>query len=747
MKDMMLQRPYEITPQFAMERERDEDIDLPGLFGTISDNKWLLLIGTSLIAALSLVYSMAATPRYQASALLQVQRSSPATSPQTNAPLVEQPRGSQAATEIPLLTSRTLFADAVNALQLDVAVEPRRFPLVGNFLARRYQSAHAGQVAPPVLGMDSFGWGGERLALDAFVVPDGMRNKPFRLIAGTPGRYTLRDVDGNDLLRGRVGDSASARGVTIDVRELRANEGTMFDLTQRSQLAAVSELADSIEASERGRDSGIIAVSYESTDPETAAQVLGHITSSYIRENLQRNSAEAENSLKFVKEQLPKVRAELTRAQTALNDFQTRSQTTDIDMQTQALLNQLVAINASLQQLRTQQPEISRRFTGEHPAARALGQQIGQLEREKGAIQARMSRLPDIQEGLFRLTRDVDVTNRTYTNLLDQAQKLDIARASAIGNTHVIDRPTVDMTKPVWPKPVPIVAGATTLGGLLLLGFVFLRQTLNRGVEDPAAIERLGLPVYTSIMKSSQEKRSLSARTPRLQHEMHPRLLALDSPSDVAMEALRCLRTSLHFARVDSNSKLLMIVGPNSGVGKTFVASNLGVTVAQAGQRVLVIDADMRRGALHLVLGARPEDGLSELLAGQLPLEEAVRQVRDTPNLSFISRGRLPPNPSELLMRPAFSALLRRLESSYDLIIIDTPPVLAVTDATVIGQHVGTTLMVVRFGMTQEQEITLAKRRLEQSGVTVQGAIVNAVEKRGVGNYVYGYYENRPEAA
>jgi tyrosine-protein kinase Etk/Wzc len=166
--------------------------------------------------------------------------------------------------------------------------------------------------------------------------------------------------------------------------------------------------------------------------------------------------------------------------------------------------------------------------------------------------------------------------------------------------------------------------------------------------------------------------------------------------------------------------------------------------MAQAGQRVLLIDADMRRGTLHHAVGVRSEGGLSELISGQIPVEDAIRKVQGAENLSFISRGEIPPNPSELLMNPAFNELLEQVGPQYDIVIIDTPPVLAVTDAAVIGHQVGTCLMVVRFGLNQQREIALAKQRLEQNGVEVKGAIFNGVQKRSGGHYAYTYYEYLP---
>jgi tyrosine-protein kinase Etk/Wzc len=218
-------------------------------------------------------------------------------------------------------------------------------------------------------------------------------------------------------------------------------------------------------------------------------------------------------------------------------------------------------------------------------------------------------------------------------------------------------------------------------------------------------------------------------------------LLLLSAPSDPATEALRSLRTSLHFARLEAKNNILMISGPSPNAGKTFISANLSAVVAQSGQRVLIIDGDLRLGSLHRMLGGRPEGGLSELISGQIDLAQATRTVANLDNLHFIARGKVPPNPSELLMNERFTVLLDKLKPLYDLIIIDTPPILAVTDAAVIGNHAGTSLMVLRFALNQSREITLAKQRFEQNGVEIKGAIFNAVERRHGGYSSYGYYE------
>lgn len=737
-----------LTPRSAQQAPysgsiRDEEIDLRSLLSTLGDHKRLIFAGTVAFFLASLLYVVLATPKYEANAVVQVERKGTAFPGLSGSPGTQMAQSAEApaATEIQLLTSRSVLSEALGNLDLDVRVEPARFPMVGGFIARHYGGGHPGEVASPWFGLSRYGWGGESLDFGRLEVPEDLVDVPLKLVAGTAGSYTLYDNNGNALLEGQVGQPARADGITALVRSLHANPGMQFQVRRLNTLAILDQLRKDIGASEQGRDSGVIGLSYQNTDPVLARQVLDQVTRAYVHQNVARNSAEAAKRLAFVKRQLPNVRAELDKAQAALTDFQTRTRTLDVAVQNQALLNQTVAIDSAISQLRIQQAELSSKFTPQHPTYKALLAQIGQFQSQKAGLQGQIAQLPDTQRGLFRLTRDVEVTNQTYANLLDQAQQLDIARASAIGNARIIDAAAVNLESPAWPKPIPVLAGGTLLGALVMFGFVLVRQMLRRGVEDPADIELLGLPVYASI-PYSERGREIALNPGRFQSNQ--RLLALNSPSDLAMEALRSLRTSLHFARFKTKNNLLMIAAPSPGVGKTFVAANLAVTIAQSGQRVLLVDADMRRGTLHQALGVRSEGGLSELISGQIPLEEAIRRVAGAENLSFISRGEVPPNPSELLMTPSFNELLAQVGPQYDIVIIDTPPVLAVTDAAVIGHQVGTCLMVVRFGLNQQREIALAKQRLEQNGVEVKGAIFNGVQKRSGGHYAYTYYEYLP---
>jgi tyrosine-protein kinase Etk/Wzc len=717
--------------------QRDDEIDLSELLGTLSDHKWLIGTITGIFILISIAYALLATPIYQATSVVQVEQkvpSLPGLSALTQTLGASSP---EATTETALITSRMVLGAVVDQLKLTIEAYPQRMPLLGNFFARHYASRNPGTVSPPLFDMVGYDWGGAKLDIFQLDVPDGLLDRPLRLIAGKDGTYVLVDDDDNVLIVGNTGQVASSHGVTIQVQTLVANPGTQFRVFRHRRLTVINGLQQAINVNEEGKESGILQMTYDNPDPQFATNVLKQVGELYVRQDVDRNSAEAANSLTFVREQLPNVRRDLERATAALNAYQIKAHSVDINMQTQGLLDQEVSIQANIQKLRLQQADMQRQYTPEHPAYKALIQQIGQLEAQKGGIDKKVGNLPDTQQQLLKLTRDVQVTNDTYTGLLNQAQQLDIARAGTVGNVRIIDKAAVDVTRPVWPKKMIVVLGGALLGGFVALVYVFIRQMLNRGIEDPAVIEKLGLPVYATIPISLREQ-ALQGR--RIHGRGRQHLLVMDAPTDLATEALRSLRTSLHFARLEAKNNVLMISGSSPGVGKTFVSANLATVVAQSSQRVLLIDGDMRMGSLHKVVGGKPEVGLSELISGQADLVAATRRIGTLENLHFIARGKLPPNPSELLMNARFSALLEHLKQMFDLIIIDTPPILAVTDAAIIGHHAGTALLVVRFGLNQAREVALARQRFEQNNVPLKGAIFNAVEKRSRGYYSYAYY-------
>jgi tyrosine-protein kinase Etk/Wzc len=192
---------------------------------------------------------------------------------------------------------------------------------------------------------------------------------------------------------------------------------------------------------------------------------------------------------------------------------------------------------------------------------------------------------------------------------------------------------------------------------------------------------------------------------------------------------------------MEASGNVLMITGPSQNIGKSFVAANLAAVYAQMGQRVLLIDADMRKGHMHKMFDVAQDKGLSEYLSRQIKRDELVEET-EVQGLDFISCGSVPPNPSELLMLAEFGELIEWAKGNYDLVIVDTPPVLAVTDATVVGHYAGINMLVAWFDVTPVKEIEASMRRCEQNGIHIKGCILNGiVKKAGYGSYgEYGYY-------
>lgn len=728
---------------------KDDEIDLRELLGVLFDRKWLIILATALFFVAGVLYALFARPVYQAQAMVQVESKMPTIPGLADLASLGGGGSTAATTEVALLTSRTVIGTAVDQLNLEVQIEPKRFPMLGNFFARRFKPEDDNAVAPPRLGLSRYGWGGDVLQIHRLDVPAPLIDTTLLLEVGQNGKdFLLFDEDGNELLRGRAGTPAKGRGVTLEVDTLRAHPGMRFEVTRLRRLDVVAALQTELKASEQGKDSGILQLSYQDTDPLRAEAFVQRVADAYVRQNVDRSSAEAASQLQFVKDQLPTIRRQVEQAQAAMSAYQSKSKSVDITMQTKGLLEQEVAVEASIQQLRLKQAEMDRSFTREHPAYRALLKQIGDLEGRKGGFQKQVGDLPETQQELLRLTRDLQVSNELYTALLNQAQQLDVARAGAVGNVRIVDPSIVDIANPVAPRKALIVAIATLLGAFLSIAFVFLQRMLNPGIEDPAEIEALGLPVYAAIPLS------VSNTLPKLRKGKHgtrvvadgrQHLLAVTAPADPTVEALRSLRTSLHFAMLEAKNNILAISGPRPGVGKTFVSTNLAAVIAQAGQRVLVIDADMRKGTLHKILGVSHQKGLSDVLGGKLSVDDVIHPVSGLDNMHYMVRGDIPPNPAELLMHPRFAQLLQDMSGKYDLVIVDTPPILAVTDPALVATHAGSSLLVTRFGVNQAKEIELTLQRFEQNGVQIKGAIFNAVEKRATGYYSYGYYEYKSD--
>ena len=726
-------------PRPIYENKEEKDIDLAHLFDTFINNRGLILAITGFFAALGIAYAVLATPVYLASAMIQIQAKGGL--PSLTDVVGTAPAVSPAQTEIALLKSRTVVGGAVEALNLDIIIEPHHFPVIGGYMFRRFEPTEEGELGWYPESFESYAWGGESLRVTQLIVPDKMHGEKLTLEAAENNSFILRDTDGEVVVQGAVGEPIETPDYGVTVAELNARPGTTFTVVKNRTYATTEDYQNRLAAGERGKLSGILNVTLEDTDPEKAVRVLEEVAQRYVDQNIARNAAEATQSLEFLSEQVPEVRKKLDAAQTALNKFQTGNRSVDISAETQSVLDRIVDLERQISEQNLKRTEMERRFTRQHPNFQALMNQISQLQNQKTELEKQIGTLPSTQQELLRLNRDVEVSSETYSMLLNKTQELDIIRAGTVGNVRIVDHAAADIDKPIKPNKPLIVIVATLLGGIIAVAFVYVREALKRGVENPEDIERSGIPVYAAI-PFSEKQGVLEKRLANFKRDKSTAsyLLSINDPADLATEAMRSLRTSLHFAMIEAKNNILMITGPSPAVGKSFVTTNLAAVVAQSGKKVLLVDADMRKGYLHKVMRCQGEKGLSDILSGRITLFDAIQKTQLN-NLHVITHGQLPPNPSELLMHENFSRFVKEISTMYDLVIFDTPPILAVTDAALVGSQAGTTLMVTRYGLNGIKEIEFAKRRLEQNGLMVKGVIFNAVIRKASTYSEYGYYQ------
>ena len=721
--------------------QQAQEIDLMALFGAFLDRKYFIIGLTALFMFVGVVYAVLSTPVYQATAMIQVEDSG------SSVPGLDDMAGmfestSTAVTEIELLKSRSVIGEAVDTLKLDVIAEPNLFPFIGSRAFRKFAPINDDDLAEPSFGASSYAWGGETIDVFRFDVPQSAIGAGFTLVALDNNGVALLNADGEQILKGEVGQELTNSKFSLTVRTLHARPGTEFTITRQDRLNTILDLQAAIGASEKGKDSGIINLSLQSDSPSYAEKVLDKVAAIYVRRNVERNSAEAQKSLEFLEVQLPEIKKQLEFAEQRFNDYQIKRQSINITLETQGVLEQVVKLETKLQELELKRLEMARKFKKDHPIYQGLVEQISSVNEQKKQLVGEVGNLPETQQELLRLKRDVEVSNEIYTMLLGKTQELDIVRAGTVGNVRIIDSAEVNTSKPVKPKKALIVVMATMLGGMLAVAIVLVQKAMHRGVEDPSEIEAIGLPVYASVPYSENQQKLMgfTKSNKAKAAAMAKSILAIDNPADLSIEALRSLRTSLHFAMMEAKNNIIAISGPSPGGGKSFISVNLAAVLAQSGKKVLIIDADMRKGYLQTQFGLKWDDGLSDYLSGRLTLEQVTKATKVN-GLSVITRGQIPPNPSELLMHSNFSKLVDEVSRAYDLVIIDTPPILAVTDPAIVSAHAGTTLLVTRFGQNHLREIELTRNRFEQNGIDVKGVVFNGVMKKAINAYgYYGYY-------
>lgn len=719
------------TPIPTQQEADQDEIDLGALAGILWAGKWWIALTCTAALAVGAAWLLNTPPTFQANALIQIEDKAPSLAlPEGLSDLISSGKGASNA-ELQLLHSRLTLGTAVAKAHLDWVARPLPAPFVG------YAVAGHGLPLPDFGALTRYARPGDAITLDYLKVPPAWLDEMMDLTYDGEGSYTIALPDGTDL-RGQVGQllTNAAQDFGVTVASLTGEAGRAYTLGQVSELRAIAALDTNLAEAEQGKGSGVVEVTLKGSDPDLARRTLDAVIDAFHDQNLARSSAEAQKSLEFVESQIPGAEANLRAAEAALNDYRSQQRSVDISFETQSLLSQTQATEEKLRDLAQTEEDIKRKYAPDHPTYRQLldSRRILQVHLDK--LNAQIGTLPETQKQVLNMTRDLAAAQVAADALTQRAQELSVLKASTIGNVRIVDQAATPR-QPIAPKKSLTLALSLLLGAILGVALVLLREKMRRGIEGGDEMEALGVPVFATIsllLNSRKGKEGVDgSRTD---------IVSRDQPASILVEEFKSLRTSLHFGMLDAKNQSLAITSGAPDAGKSFISANIAAVSAASGLRVCLIDADMRRGRQRLRFGMkRSKSGLSEYLSEDIQLADVLHPT-DIPGLTFINTGKFPPNPSELLIRPKFRDLITELTQRFDLVVIDCPPVLAVTDAAVVGRIAGATFVVARHQKTEIGEFAATIRTLETAGVSIKGAILNAFDRRNMksyGNYGYKY--------
>ena len=711
----------------------EDTIDLKELFFSLIAQWKLIALCVILSLVCALLYLRTTPDTYAVDALVQVEESKGTSAALLGdlSSMIEQKQPAQ--TEIELLKSRLVLGSVIKDLNLDLKISGTENSFFNRLLSPHdYQTTYNKNA---VIFKDD----AKSFDVRKFDIPTYYLDKNL-LLNFNGNKYTLTDAKTKQVIFSAVTNQESQHTseygtwkIALYTQDQLKNT---YNIEKMSLPAAMLSITENYSVAEKGKLTGILGLNYQGQDKEHITNVLNSILVAYSQQNIERRSAETAQTLKFLDEQLPELKQQLDVAEREFNKFRQQYNTVDVTKESELYLTQSIQLETSKAEIEQKLAEASAKYTNEHPAMQQMNAQLGAINKKIGELNDTLKQLPDLQRRYLQLYREVEVKTQLYTALLNSYQQLRIAKAGEIGNVRIVDTAVLPI-EPIKPKKLQILILAIFLGGFLGTLLALLRNMMHSGIKDSNQIENeLDLPVYATVPRSPTQE----SRIKLLKKKKSIPILAIKNGDDIAIESLRSMRTAIHFALNNAKNNIIMISGPAPEVGKSFISTNLAAILAQSNKRVLIIDADMRRGYLHKYFNHDNLPGLAEYLNTQQTLDSIIKPT-EIPHLDVITRGKSPVNPSELLSSAKFAAMFEQLSPMYDHIIIDTPPVLAVTDGIIISQYAGVNLVIARYAKSQMKELELTVNRFEQVGVKVNGFILNDIQ-RGSGGYGYGYGYN-----
>lgn len=731
--------------------KNNDDIDLMALVLVLLRGWKIIALMAILGLLLGLLYTRYVNPIYKSDALIQIEENTQGIEAlgESISELVGA-EVSKAETEAELIRSRMILEPVVELLHLRIKLTD---PNIGHLDRIKSNLTYTQLNTPDDVSLDTENG---IVKVRQFDVSPAYLNQPFTLTKSATG-FVLSN--GFDEFKGQLGQAYKFKGldgqINITVTELPA-DGYPINISKQTIKAATDAINSALSVEEKGQKTGIIQLSMTGPNQEQITTILNQIVRSYVDQNQSRGSEETTKTLAFMETQIPLLKEKLETSEALFNDFRKKYGTIDVGKEAELLLNEKSRIDEQLNELKLKKADLTTYYTEEHPLVIQINEQLKVLNNRTREIDNTIAGLPEIQREFLKLSEDTAINREIYLTLLKNYEQLKIVKAGQIGYARIIDSPTSTFNA-IAPNKLQILMLTTLIGMMFGVMLVLLKNLIRNVVKDPEHLETTtGIPVIATIPRSP-----LLSRLSKKKNTT-PRMLAHVDHSSLSYEAIKSLRTNLMFGMpmgtaIGQPAQVILITGESPGVGKSFIAANLSEVFAQLNKKVLVIDGDMRLGELHKMFNMSQHDGLADYLLQDKkhfsPID-GTRSDSEVPSLGvesfirstgmelidFIPRGRQPHNPTSLLMGEKFNHLMAELKTQYDYIVIDSPPILAASDAMVLAQHADKVLIVTKFNHSIEGQLVYAIKQMNKANVQVDGIILNDVQQGLMDKYSYHYH-------
>jgi tyrosine-protein kinase Etk/Wzc len=702
------------------------------LLENVFDHRYAFLAAFLGCLLLAIVYATAATPVYSVDTLIQVQENKHSAlgslSEISNALDIEN---SAIVGEIDIARSRTVVTQAIEGTvaQADVSVR-NRIPLVGGFLGS-ILSKDADGLVVPLFSTPFWAWGGERIEFKKFDVPDSQIGKKLEFDYLEGNRFLLKS-NGEEVLRGEIGKPSTGNGYQVEVSRIVARFGTEFSVKRVPTSVRLDEVLENLSGAETKRQSGIMRLSLEESDPIFAARLLNAIAAAYLDANARRRSDDAQHSLAFLDTQLPVVKARLEQAEQALNTFRNAQGSIDSQGDVKLLIDQLALVEKSRLEAKLEYQDLSSKYVAGQPQLAAVANKLKTLDEQSAELKSKVAHLPSQQQTYLRLAREVEVNNQLYVGLLNNTQQLQIAKAGTVGNASVVDKAAVS-DKPIRPKRLLVILLGAAIGLILGVAVTQGYALFFRYVRDPNHLEAMvGVPMLCILPASPyQIEADMHDRSGFIAVREHPDTPLAESLENLAL-LLRYRLTSEH-----GKSKTVLITSPEPGQGKAMISANLAYLFSESGLKTLLVRADVGESSIERCLSVKPEKGLLDVLKGSLELKRAIFRVDE--NFDVLPAGNQAKQLRNLFGTEKLEALITSLRGAYDMIVVDSPLARPAANVVMLSRFVDVTLMVARQGSVSYGGVAEAIENLNKVGVNVDGLVFNGFEPSV---FRHGYYAN-----